>query len=98
MQRQTTTSIRTVKGGATEEQRFSLPVMANDMIIFVLTKYGYNEMESLIKDSKSPVWINKGVLSNSELDEVRGAGIEVTNFTYFISKTNENEILSGTLQ
>lgn len=62
------------------------------MVIFILTSKGYEEMESLIKESKPPVWINEGVFTEKEIKELRSQGIELTNFSYFINKTNQKEI------
>ena len=62
------------------------------MVIFILTSKGYKEMESVIKESNSPVWINEGILSDEEIEELRSQGIQLTNFSYLIDKTNQKEI------
>lgn len=65
------------------------------MVIFILTNKGYEEMESIIKESNSPVWINDGVLSEEEINKLRSQGIELTKFSYFINKANQKEILGA---
>ena len=62
------------------------------MVIFVLTISGYKEMESLIKESNSPTWINEGILNAPELEELRNSGVDITNFTYHKDKKDNYEI------
>ena len=62
------------------------------MVYFVLTRAGYDELIAQRGSTPSPLWINDGVLSASELLELREAGVEVTNFTRFIDPQNVNEI------
>lgn len=65
------------------------------MVIFVITKNGFNEIEDFIKNYQSPVWVGDGVLSVNELDELRKSGLDITNFNYQIDKENEDEILGA---
>ena len=51
------------------------------MVFFALTRLGYNELLGHLGKAPSPLWVNEGVLSDSELEQLRLAGAEVTNFT-----------------
>ncbi len=62
------------------------------MVIFILTNGGFEEVKCLIKEQKVNVWVNKGVLSSSELKKLRNNGIKVTNFVYCIDVKNGDEI------
>ena len=55
------------------------------MVIFVITREGFEELEEIIKTAQYPVWISANVLSKEELESVRLLGVEITNFTYEIS-------------
>ncbi len=54
------------------------------MVIFVITREGYLELESIIKTTKYPVWVSAGVLSSGELAQLREEGVFLTNFVYSI--------------
>lgn len=45
------------------------------MIIFVVTKEGFRELEPIIKTGKYPVWIGDNVLSEPELDRYRETNV-----------------------
>jgi hypothetical protein len=55
------------------------------MVFFALTRSGYEDFERHIGIHASvTLWVNKDVLSDSELKEVRAAGLSVTDFTRMI--------------
>ncbi len=58
------------------------------MIIFILTSAGYKDAELSIKLPSSITWINDGILSTAELENLRSSGVEITNFTYRIDSRN----------
>ena len=62
------------------------------MVIFVITREGFKELETIIKTAQYPVWISANILSKEELDLVRSLGVEITNFTYDISIQDINSI------
>ena len=62
------------------------------MVYFVLTRAGYDELNAQRGATPSPLWVNDGVLSASELLELRKAGVKVTNFTRVIDPHNVTEI------
>lgn len=62
------------------------------MVYFVLTRSGYDELIAQIGSAPSPLWVNKGVLSASELLVLREDGVEVTDFTRFIDPQKMNEV------
>ncbi|HEY9789769.1 MAG TPA: hypothetical protein V6D22_05185 [Candidatus Obscuribacterales bacterium] len=52
---------------------------------FVLTRQGYDQLiETCGGSPPSPLWVNTGVLSSSELTTLRAQGLEVTAFTQAI--------------
>ena len=69
--------------------------MIKTMVIFVVTKNGFYEIEDFIKNSHSPVWVGEGVLSEKELSELRESGLDITNFNYQIDKEDEAEIFGA---
>jgi hypothetical protein len=62
------------------------------MIIFAVTKEGFQELEPVIKTGKYPVWIGGNVLSESELDRYREMDINITSFRYVIDPANDEEL------
>ncbi len=50
------------------------------MVFFVLTKKGYNDLVAELGKTPSPLWVNAGVLTESEILCLRQAGAAVTNF------------------
>jgi len=62
------------------------------MVYFALTRAGYDELNAHLGTAPSPLWVNDGVLSASELLELREAGVKVTNFTRFIDPHSMTEI------
>jgi hypothetical protein len=51
------------------------------MVFLVLSRAGYDELTAQPSSMPSALWVNDGVLSASELLEIREAGVKVTNFT-----------------
>ncbi len=62
------------------------------MIIFAVTKKGFQELESVITTGKYPVWIGSNVLSESELASYRKMDLDITNFSYEIDPANNEEL------
>lgn len=62
------------------------------MVYFVLTRSGYDELIAQRGFTPSPLWVNEGVLSATELLRLHEAGVKVTNFTRFIDPHNMTEI------
>lgn len=63
------------------------------MVFFALTRLGYEELVRQSGHPPSPIWVNAGVLSDAELVQLRGAGVEVTNFTRLIDAADSEAIL-----
>ncbi|HTG16302.1 MAG TPA: hypothetical protein VK747_13715 [Blastocatellia bacterium] len=51
------------------------------ILILVLTRAGYDDLLKTLGRVPAQLWVNAGVLSESELLNLRGAGHDVTNFT-----------------
>ena len=48
---------------------------------FALTRQGYDQLVKVFGGSPpSPLWVNAGILSSSELSGLRAQGLEVTDF------------------
>lgn len=62
------------------------------MVYLVLTRAGYDELIAQRGSTPSPLWVNVGVLSTSELLALQEAGVKVTNFTRVIDPHNVTEI------
>ena len=56
------------------------------MVILVITKEGFKELESIIDTGKYPVWVSDGVLSDKDLKSAWERNIELTNFTQAIDE------------
>ena len=54
------------------------------MVYFILTRSGFEELRSQQNMVPSFLWVNDGVLSATELLDLRNSGIDVTNFARFI--------------
>lgn len=65
------------------------------MVIFALTRKGFEELESIIKSGDYPVWIGSNVLSGEEIEELRASNIPVTNFTYQIDPVDKEALLEA---
>ena len=62
------------------------------MVFFALTRSGYEDFARHIGTQSSiALWVNKDVLSESDLMEVRGAGLSVTTFTRMIEGLSVDE-------
>lgn len=60
------------------------------MVHFVLTRQGYDQLIQLCGDQlPSPLWVNAGVLSPSELADLRSQGLDVTDFTQQIPTSGQ---------
>lgn len=66
------------------------------MVVFAITREGYLELEPIIKTLNYPLWVGAGVLSNNELAELRGLGLDLTNFSYSI-EPSDMEAIRGAL-
>lgn len=62
------------------------------MIMFVLSKEGFKELENIIYKGKYPVWVGGGVLTDMELSIVRDKGIDLTGFSYLINPSDDKAI------
>jgi hypothetical protein len=65
------------------------------MVIFALSKTGFNEVKPFIESAWPDVWVNKGVLSQKELYLYRNKGVNLTDFTYQVDKTDSLDIKSA---
>jgi hypothetical protein len=62
------------------------------MVFFALIRSGYEDFARHIGTQSSiALWVNKDVLSESDLMEVRGAGLSVTTFTRMIEGLSVDE-------
>ncbi|HMW73570.1 MAG TPA: hypothetical protein PKD17_17210 [Cellvibrionaceae bacterium] len=66
------------------------------MVIFVVTKDGFRELEVIIKTGFYPVWVGANVLSEHELGRYRNMDLDITNFSYEIDPA-DSEALTDAL-
>ncbi len=66
------------------------------MVYLALTRQGYNELIAQ-RGSPSVLWVNDGVLSDSELLKLREAGVDVTNFVRSIDPHDMSAIEQAVL-
>jgi hypothetical protein len=52
------------------------------VVFFALTRKGFDDLVTELGRVPSPLWVNKGVLSEIETRTHRESGVELTNFTY----------------
>ncbi|CAI8850514.1 protein of unknown function [Methylocaldum szegediense] len=51
------------------------------MVFFVLSRAGFDELVRDRGGIPSPLWVTAGVLSDTQLSDLRSQGIDVTKFT-----------------
>ncbi|WP_158755694.1 hypothetical protein [Dyella sp. S184] len=57
---------------------------------FALTRQGYDQLIKVCGGSPpSPLWVNAGVLSSSELTVLRTQGLDVTEFARLVSSEGQ---------
>lgn len=66
------------------------------MVVFVITREGYLELEQIIKTFNYPVWVGAGVLTTNECANLRSSGLDLTDFSYSINP-NDIETILGAL-
>lgn len=62
------------------------------MVLFALTKKGLAELLDVARDGRFALWVNQGLLDDSELAALRSDGFKLTNFTYWHDPADESEI------
>lgn len=62
------------------------------MVYLVLTRSGYEELVRQLQRIPSPLWVNKDVLSQAELKSIRSSEVELSDFAYFITPSNIQEV------
>lgn len=62
------------------------------MVFFILTRLGYENLSAFLKDRSFPIWLNHGILTDTELTELRDTGLEASCFSYFIEPSDQKAI------
>ena len=62
------------------------------MVVLALTRGGYDDLRKHTANIPSPLWVAAGVLSEPEIEQLRGAGVEVTDFTHQIIPSDTSAI------
>ena len=65
------------------------------MVFFVLSRAGYDELESLVGSSPLPIWVNAGVLSAQEVDALRAKGVDLSCFSDVIDPLSTASICNS---
>ena len=58
------------------------------MVVLILTRLGFDDMRSRVEAARDAVWVNAGVLSPTELAELRAAGWNLTDFVHRLDAAN----------
>ncbi|MFC5740810.1 hypothetical protein [Dyella tabacisoli] len=66
------------------------------MVIFALTKHGLSEMFDLARGSKTAIWVNRGLLDELEMKELRTEGFDLTDFVHWIDPVDESAVEEAT--
>ena len=61
------------------------------MVFFAITRNGFLNYKSL-GQSDIPLWVASGVLSVTEISELRASGMDVTDFDYEIKREDQTVI------
>lgn len=51
------------------------------MVFYVRTRRGWDELVAFVGKAPSPVWVERDVLTEKEIEELRANGVNITNFT-----------------
>lgn len=62
------------------------------MVYLVLTRNGYEELIQQFQRVPSPLWVNKDILSQTELSSLRSSGVVLTDFVYPITPSDTEEV------
>jgi hypothetical protein len=62
------------------------------MVILVLTKHGFQEIEAILGNPNVKCWINQHILSKDKIAEYKSKGIHITDFVYDIDSNSEEQI------
>ncbi len=63
------------------------------VIFFALTRSGYENLERhLGTHTGITLWVNKDILTDAELLEIRAAGLSITNFTAVIDGNDDTAV------
>ncbi|MGZ5580650.1 MAG: hypothetical protein ACXWGW_16370 [Methylobacter sp.] len=67
------------------------------MVFFVLSREGLESCLSIGANISASLWIPAGILSQSELDELRSSELSITNFNYEIG-LDASEVIDAAVQ
>jgi hypothetical protein len=62
------------------------------MVYLALTRNGYEELIRQLQCVPSSLWVNKDVLSKTELSSLRSSGIALTDFVCPITPSDTQEV------
>lgn len=62
------------------------------MVLFALTKQGLADLLQWAPSGRASLWVNHGVLEESDLTRLRAEGFNLTNFTSWLDPNDESEI------
>ena len=69
---------------AAKSSRRLRKTVRSHLVFLALTRAGLDELRTQFGHLPSPLWVNDGLLSKTELAELRAKGADVTNFSYRI--------------
>ena len=65
------------------------------MVFLALTRAGYDELTAKLDEVPSPIWVNAGVLSASEVSQLRADGVDLSCFTNPIDHSQPSALVNA---
>ena len=62
------------------------------MVVVIFTRAGYEDMRQLVSSARPPVWMTGAVISELEIAELRGIGVDLTTFSLAIDPADPDGI------
>jgi hypothetical protein len=62
------------------------------MVHFALTRKSYDDLVAQLGQAPSPLWVNNGVLSATEIKQLHEAGVDISNFTIGVNPLDPSDV------
>lgn len=63
------------------------------MVFYVRTREGFEQLLEMLGRTPSPLWVDRDILSDSEIAEMRSNDLNVTQFTVEPSEVPDTDII-----
>lgn len=65
------------------------------MIYLIFTQAGLEDAKQSVFEDKATFWLNSGILSDSEVQQLSALGISINILTEAVDPTNEKQIIAA---